>query len=171
MSNMGVLTDKQGSFIGEKDRHALEAGDILAISALWVENSHGEVLLAQRSWEKKHSPGLWGPAASGTLEPGETFLSNITKEAGEEIGLTGIKPQEIYRQHHWHKDGTGRYAASYHATVDWPVEVFVLQKEEVEQVRWVSKPALLKELETAPEKFVTAGGLWQKLIAKDWGKL
>ena len=34
-------------------------------------------------------PEVWGPAVSGTNEEGETYDSNIIKEAQEEIGLTG----------------------------------------------------------------------------------
>ena len=70
-----------------EDSKNLDEGDIWRISALWVKNSKGEILLARRSYSKRLSPGKWGPAAAGTLEPDETYDSNILKEAKEEIGL------------------------------------------------------------------------------------
>jgi isopentenyldiphosphate isomerase len=121
LSNIALLADEQGNIIGQKDRDLVEKGDIVAISTLFLENSKGKILIAQRSLEKKIDPGLWGPSAAGTLEPGETFLSNVFKEAEEEIGLTGIKPEEIHRFHYWRPDGIGRYAVWYRAQSDWPI--------------------------------------------------
>jgi len=47
--------------------------------------------LAQRSFNKTHNPGQWGPAVAGTNDEGETYESNIIKEAEEEIVLRDIK--------------------------------------------------------------------------------
>lgn len=137
---------------------------MIAISSLWLENSNGEVLLTQRSLKKRHDPGLWGPAAAGTLEPGETYAGSIIKEAKEEIGYTLINPQELIRLHYWRQDGTGRYAVWYKAITDMPLSHFTLQPSEVDQIRWIAKPDLLKELAAHPENFVTAQGLWPRLI-------
>ena len=71
------------------------------MSSLWVMNSKGEVLLAQRVFDKKHDPGKWGPAVAGTVEKGEDYDSNMLKEAGEEVGLKDFefkKLQKLRRQ-------------------------------------------------------------------------
>ncbi len=81
------IVNEQDEIIGYKDRKDRNLVDITRVSALWITNEDGEILLAQRGLNKTHSPGLWGPAVAGTVEEGETYESNIIKEAEEEIGL------------------------------------------------------------------------------------
>lgn len=166
MSNIAILVDEQGNFIGHKERNSLAAGDAVAVSGLWVENSQGEVLIAQRSMNKTTSPGLWGPAAAGTLEPGETFESNIIKEAAEEIGLSVSEPEEVYRVHHWRPDKTGRYTAWFRTKVDKPIGSFKLQKEEVAAVKWITKSDLLDQTKTNPQLFVSNPERWQQMLER-----
>lgn len=164
MSNIAILTDEVGNFIGQKSRFELKKGDMVAVSFLWVENSNGEVLIAQRSLEKTHDPGLWGPTVGGTLEPGETFESNIIKEAEEEIGLPKIEPEEIHRMHYWRKDGTGRYSVWFRTRVDLPVEKFKLQHEEVAEVKWIDKESLARQTKEYPDKFAGWPERWQMML-------
>ncbi len=164
MSSLAILTDENGNFIGEKDRYMLEKGDIIAISSLLIENPRGEVLIAQRALDKKHDPGLWGPSAAGTLEPGETFEISVIKEAEEEIGLKDFTPKEVHRIQYWRDDGTGRYAVWYHAAVDLPLDYFRLQDEEVAAIRWVAKNDLLREIEADPENFVGWPERWKLML-------
>ncbi|MDQ3064820.1 MAG: NUDIX domain-containing protein [bacterium] len=166
MSNIAVLVDDKGTIIGQKDRHELQAGDSVAITSLWIENSRCEVLLAQRSLQKRNQPGLWGPGATGTVEPDESFEDNIVKEAHEEIGLILKNYQELFRVHYIEGDGIGRYAVWFKTIVDLPLESFILQEGEVDEVRWISKDTLNRELSRNPNGFVTAQGLWQKLLTK-----
>ena len=70
----------------------LHPESIYRVSSLWITNSKGEVLLARRAFNKKHDPGKWGPAVSGTVEEGETYESNIIKETEEELGIKSLKP-------------------------------------------------------------------------------
>lgn len=164
MGNIALLTNTSGIFIGEKNRYDVITGETIAITGLLLTNSKSELLIAQRSLQKKHDPGLWGPAAAGTLEPGENFVKNIVKEAEEEIGLSGIIPEEIHREHYWRPDGIGCYAVWFRATTDLRPEEFVLQKEEVVAVRWVQPNELLKELTEAPEHFTGTLERWKFLI-------
>ena len=86
------IVNEQEEIIGYKERDDRNDKDIIRITGLWVTNKERNILLARRSFNKKHHPGVWGPAVSGTVEEGETYESNIIKEAEEEIGLTGFKP-------------------------------------------------------------------------------
>ena len=54
--------------IGQKQRELLEPPDIFRSSSLWITNSKGEVLIAQRSHSKKLDPGKWGEAVGGVVE-------------------------------------------------------------------------------------------------------
>src|SRR3989338_11488629 len=93
-----IIVNENDEIIGFKKRGTLKPEDIYRVSALWIENSKGEVLLAQRSFSKKHHPGLWGPAVAGTNEEGETYEENIIKEAEEEVGLKDIHLKKWFKK-------------------------------------------------------------------------
>lgn len=57
-----VIVDDNDIVIGLKDRSEIKSLDIYRVSALWVVNNEGDVLLAQRAFNKKNNPGKWGPA-------------------------------------------------------------------------------------------------------------
>lgn len=147
-----VIVNDRDEVIGHKERGTLTKEDIYRVSALWITDSRGNILLAQRKFTKTHDPGKWGPAVAGTLDEGETYESNIIKEAEEEIGLQDIKPVPGPR-----KRVSGEYNFFdqwYTLTVDKPAEEFTLQEEEVEQVKWMSPEELDKELREHPENYL-----------------
>lgn len=164
MSDLAILVDEQDNEIGTRHRHELQKGDIIRISSVWVENGKGEALLQKRSLKKIHDPGLWAAAAAGTLEPGETYESNVYKELEEEIGITNVPLKLLKHWMFWRNDGTGRYVSMYKAMVDKPAREFVIQKEEVEEVAWFKKSELLNELSAHPEKFAGSASFWRDLF-------
>ncbi|OGI75966.1 hypothetical protein A3C67_01195 [Candidatus Nomurabacteria bacterium RIFCSPHIGHO2_02_FULL_42_19] len=85
------IVDKNDDVIEYRERNDQDANAIYRVSSLWIRNSKGEILLARRAFSKSHDPGKWGPAVAGTVEEGETYESNIIKEAEEELGLTNIQ--------------------------------------------------------------------------------
>ena len=85
-----LIVDCTDTVIGVKPRNAISPEDIYRVSALWVTNSKGGILLCRRSLSKEHDPGKFGSAVAGTVEEGEEYYSNIIKEAKEEIGLTEV---------------------------------------------------------------------------------
>jgi hypothetical protein len=87
-----VIVNENDEIIAHKERGTLIQKDIYRVSALWVKNFKGDILLAQRKFTKSHDPGKWGPAVAGTVDEGETYEQNIIKEAEEEIGLKNIRP-------------------------------------------------------------------------------
>ena len=153
MSNLCQIVDEQDNIIGSKPRNEIDfKNDYFRISGLWLTNSHGQVLIAQRHLTKDKDPGLWAPAAAGTLEVGETYESNIYKAAEEEIGLSGItfavgpkmkfdEPRKCFCQ--W-----------FTAVCDKREDEFVLQLSEVEQVKWIDKYDLVKDVTHTPDKYV-----------------
>lgn len=147
-----VVNDKD-EIIGYKLRGNIDfQKDIYRIAALWLTNSQGQVLIAQRLLTKDKDPGKWGPAAAGTLEKGETYETNIYKEAEEEIGLTGIKFELGPKQ----RFATVRqsFCQWYLGKSDKQSDEFILQPEEVEQVKWVSLKELIKDVKNNPAKYV-----------------
>lgn len=146
-----IIVDAEDNIIGYKDRETVTSEDIYRVSALWITNSQGEILLARRALTKAHNPGQWGPAVAGTVEKGEDYLVNIIKEASEEIGLKDIIPQVGSKVR-----VRGKYnffGQWYTLVVDKALNEFVIDESEVAEIRWLSKDDLQKEIEIDPAKF------------------
>lgn len=145
------IVNEQDEIIGYKDRKDRDKNEITRITGLWLWNEKGEVLLAQRAFTKTLNPGKWGPAVAGTLEEGETYESNIIKEAEEEIGLKNLKPilGPKYRRTTLH----AYFAQWFIVTIDsnYPL---IKQDSEVEAIRWFSKDELFKAMDEKPEIFL-----------------
>lgn len=147
-----VIVNEQDEIIDHKKRGTLTKDDIYRVSALWVKSSKGDILLAQRKFTKNHDPGKWGSAVAGTIDEGETYEQNIIKEAEEEIGLKNIKPTLGPKVH---MTGEHNFFGQWYALVtDKPAEDFIIQEEEVEQVKWFTRTNLIKELREYPDKYV-----------------
>jgi len=147
-----IIVDENDKVIGFKQRGTLSPTDIYRVSALWIQNSKGDILLAQRSFNKIHDPGKWGPAVAGTVDEGETYESNIIKEAGEEIGLSDCQFKKAFYEKN---NGNHKYFLQwYFALVDKDIHSFTIQKEEVEQIKWFSRDELLQELNDFPDNFL-----------------
>jgi isopentenyldiphosphate isomerase len=146
------IVNEQDEIIGHKERADILPNDIYRATSLWITNSKGDILLAQRSLHKKTSPGRWGPAVAGTVEEGEEYENNIIKEAQEEIGITGLsfKLGPKIRIH-----GPGEYFDQWFTgCIDWDVEKFRIDKNEVGQLKWLTEKDLRTEFKNNPEILV-----------------
>jgi len=147
-----TIVNEQDEVIGYKERGTLVKADIYRVTALWVTNSKGDILLAQRKFTKTHDPGKWGPAVAGTVDEGETYDSNITKEAEEEIGLKNTQPSKGPKRRV--SEEYNYFCQWYKLVVDKPAEDFTIQEDEVEVVKWLSRSELEKELREHPESYL-----------------
>lgn len=145
------VVNEQDEIIGYKDRKDGNTVDITRITGLWLWNEKGEVLLAQRALSKDINPGLWGPAVAGTVEEGETYESNIIKEAEEEIGLKDLKPVLGPKLRRTTKHAY--FAQWFSATIDSKYSL-VKQDSEVEAIKWFSKEELFNAFDKTPEVFL-----------------
>jgi len=148
-----IVVDEDDNVLGSKERELVDKENLrYRVSALWIKNSKNEILLARRAFTKTHDPGKWGPAAAGTVEEGETYESNIIKEAEEELGLKEIKIKKAQKTK---RDGKHRYFVQrFTSVVDIPISKFKFQKEEVAEVKWFSKEDIELQLKTHPEQFL-----------------
>ena len=148
-----TIVNEQDEIIAHKERGTLTKEDIYRVSALWVTNTRGDILLAQRKFTKSHDPGKWSPAVAGTVDEGETYKQNIIKETEEEIGLKDIKPisgpkRRVTGEHNY-------FNQWYLLTIDVPAEALTIQEDEVEQVKWFTRTELERELQAHPENYLT----------------
>jgi isopentenyl-diphosphate delta-isomerase len=136
-----IIVNEEDEIIGYKERDTLTADDIYRVSGLWIENNKGQVLLARRAFNKKKDPGMWGPAVAGTIDKGETYESNIIKEANEELGLQNIKlnkgPKKRIKHPHNH------FTQWFLLKLNKPLEYFKINKEEVAEIKWFDKDELI----------------------------
>jgi isopentenyldiphosphate isomerase len=165
---LSIIVDKHDQVIGYKPRDSRTYEDIFRISALWLVNSRGQVLIAQRSPAKSYGGGLWGPAAAGTVEHGESYEANIVKEATEEIGLTRLKFQK--HQKVYQDNGERRYFIQWFtAILDREAVDFRLQPDEVAQVKWAEPVELFHDVRINPHLYVQSAPLWERLFANGIG--
>lgn len=147
-----IIVNEKDEIIGHKERGTLNQEDIYRVSALWIMNSKGEVLLAQRSFNKKIHPGKWGPAVAGTNDEGETYLSNIIKETQEEIGLLISSPKKLEKNKISSKNNY--FVQWYYLELDQNISEFTLQKDEVEKIKWFSREEFLEGIENINSDFL-----------------
>ena len=148
------IVDESDNIIGYKFGVDVDPiTEIYRVSALWLTNTQGQVLIAQRKWDKRNDPGKWGPAVAGTVEEGETYEENIYKETEEEIGLKGIQLKAGPKQRV--RGDTNFFCQWYTATVDVPIQDFVIQEDEVEALEWMKLSNLQDALKSTPTKYLT----------------
>lgn len=146
------IVNEQDEIIGYEARASGNPSNITRVSALWIKDKDGNVLLAQRAFVKKRNPGVWGPAVAGTVEEGETYESNIIKESEEEIGLVNFTPilgpkKRVSSGH--------EYFCQWFTVIVENSYPFKKQDEEVEEVRWFTREEIEKFLSEKPEMFTS----------------
>lgn len=149
------IVNSDDQLLGYKEREEVDfTKDIFRTASLWITNSKGEILLAQRKYDKKVDPGKWAEAVGGTVEGEDTYLETVIREAEEELGIEGASVSEGPKQ--FITTPCFYFVQWYEAVIDKPAEEFVIQPEEVEGVAWISREALEKELREMPDKYIDA---------------
>jgi len=159
-----VIVDKNDNVVGAKEWESLKNEDIYRVSALWIENSKGEILMARRALLKAHDPNRWGPAVARTLEEGVTYDSNMLKGAEEEIGLKNVKFKKGPKTKILLAGRLRYFLQWYTAKIDQPLEKFKIEKSEVAEIKWFSKNELKKRLLENPGEFIYSVKQWIELF-------
>ncbi len=157
-----LIVDENDDIIDYKERDTLDyQKDIYRISALWIENLEGEVLLAKRVVTKKQDPNKWGPAVAGTVDEGEKYEQNIVKEAEEELGLK----EKFEKGPRIRIKGKYNYFCQWYILkTDKDISEFKIQEDEVSEIKWWAKKDLKGQLKTNPELFVSSMSQHVKLL-------
>lgn len=147
MEFVEMFDNKRNSLGKTVERYTHIPGEYSQGSHVWIMNSKGELLIQKRSKEKRLYPNLWSITSGGT-DLGETTLDTAYREVKEELGIN-LKPEELelmmsYKRNH-------DFVDVYLARKDIELEEITMQKEEVSDVKWVSKEELeelIKENQT-----------------------
>lgn len=153
-----IIVNEKDEIIGYKPRSERQPNEIGRVSGLVIFNSKNEMLIAQRVMTKKNDPGKWGPAVAGTVEEGETYESNIIKEAEEEIGLIITESDLKFVSHEYRETSHKYFSTTFLVVADMPIEEFKKQDEEVAEIRWVNVDDLREWYNNTPTDFIPTFG-------------
>lgn len=150
-----IVVDESDNEIGVESQDIVDQKNLrYRVSALWLINSKGDVLLARRAYTKSHHPGKWGPAVAGTVEAGETYEDNIIKEAKEELGISNLKitlgPKAKVDGKHKH------FTQWFVGNIDWSESEFIIQEDEVAEIKWFSQKKLQEAIQNNPNEFLSS---------------
>lgn len=118
-----------------RERYVKENGEYAQTMHIWIRNSKGEFLLQKRSMNKKNFPGDWSITGGG-VDSGETTLDAAIRECKEELGIDiDINKTELILTI---RTKYNNFNDVYLVTQDFDINDLILQKEEVDEVKWAS---------------------------------
>lgn len=144
------IVDEKGIPTGKTtDRETAHAKGIRHRTAhVWIvrkKEGRLQILLQKRSEEKDSYPGCYDISSAGHIPAGVDFIPSAIRELQEELGCSAKAEQFIYcgqraiscDQVFHEKPFHDRQVSNVYALwLDKEPEEFVLQKEEVSEVRW-----------------------------------
>lgn len=134
--------DKKDNVIGARPKSDFDDPNLIHRSAhILIFNSKGEVLIQKRSSKKKKYPGQYDYSVSGTVRYGETYEQTLQREIKEELGID-IKFKKLFKFSHF-DDIDSAIKVLYIGNYDGD---FILQKEEIESIKWVSLEELKEDI-------------------------
>ncbi len=104
-----------------------------------IFNSKNELLIQKRASVKKTGAGMWDFSASGQVLAGESAQTGAIREIKEELGLSfEISDPPIITKIFFNS-----YNDYFFVRADFDITDVILQKEEVESVKWASRKEVL----------------------------
>ena len=135
-----------------------EDGDIHGTVHIWIRRKTEkgyDLLLQKRSKEKDSFPGCYDISSAGHISAGDEPLESAIRELNEELGIKAEKEQlkEIgihtgIMNGNFHGREFKNHEISRVYIYEEPIDIteLKLQKEEVEEVRWMDSEELLKKV-------------------------
>ena len=137
---------------------------------VWVYNLNGELLLQLRANDKALHPGKWDVSAAGHVGAGEEPAISALREMEEEIGIRAekkalemariLKSKTVFRD-----IKNNEFIYVYLLKSDISPERLKLQKEEVQDARFLPLAQIEHELRETPERYVSVNiSYWFEMI-------
>lgn len=135
------IVDKDGNFTGKiMDKDEAHDKNLLHNEiAVFIMNAKGETLLQKRSASKRFHPNKWGLCA-GHVDAGESLENAALREIKEEVGLdiTENELKPFAEREFYISDINSHVTYFYYIVSNLKEEDFVIQKEELSEVKWFS---------------------------------
>jgi predicted alpha/beta hydrolase family esterase/isopentenyldiphosphate isomerase len=131
--------DKNGIFTGRIiDKELMHDNNILHNEiAIFIVNSNNEILIQKRSANKRTHPNCWGLCA-GHIGAYENIIDAALRELKEEVGVGATAEDLIFFDKEYKiKESNSQVVYFYCLYLDKPVSEFIIQKEELSEVKWM----------------------------------
>lgn len=164
--------DENGNEINKvvSDNSALSVGEYHLAVEVWIVNSHGQILLQQRSPAMEVLPGYWG-LTTGRVQLGEDSITGCLREVQEELGLMLQKEELQFLCRIPRQDDTHLLWDLYKVQKDVCIEELTLQEEEVARAKWVSTAEFVQILEAGKiYKYPEIYEILEMITSKQKGK-
>lgn len=131
------LVDENDNIIGEVTREEANSkpGLIHREAAVFVYDDQNRVLVQQRSFKKKVSPGRWEVSCAGHVPRGLSYEEVAHQELKEELGFD--LELSFFKKELNHRPNETRFLAWFIGK--YSGEEIVINKDEVEQVKFIDK--------------------------------
>lgn len=92
-----ILVDQDDHEIGVMDKVEAHrgAGKLHRAISVFLFNKSGKLLIQQRSSKKITCQLMWANTCCGNIRPGESYLECAHRRLREELGITGVKLEEV----------------------------------------------------------------------------
>jgi isopentenyl-diphosphate Delta-isomerase len=149
-----ILVDTNDNPIGSEEKiKAHELALLHRAFSVFVFNKNGELMLQRRALSKYHSPGLWTNTCCSHPRPGEETMDAAHRRLVEEMGFDcelEWKFSFIYKAP-FH-NGLTEHEFD-HVFLGYYDDKPVINRDEVEEWKWISMDALLEDVETNPQDY------------------
>lgn len=165
MEELVVLVNYEDEVLGLMEKQQAHINGLLHRAfSVFLFNSKGEMLLQKRASGKYHSPNQWTNAVCSHPRIGETYLEGAKRRLNEELGIETELSEKfnfIYKA----DVGGGLWEHELdHVFIGNHESDFNLNKDEVEEVRFIAPEDLDKEIAETPENFTE----WFKIILEEY---
>jgi isopentenyldiphosphate isomerase len=165
LSEQAIIVDKNDTVLYFKDREDIAHDEIWRMVLVWLENSDGQVLMTRRAMTKKVFPGMWEPAAAGSVLPDESYEQAAIRELKEETGLASIALNYVATTHLHIPEHGQRMIGWYKGATDTPIKELVLEEGEVMAAKYFDKTELFDAYDAAPQNYPASGIFWRELFS------
>ena len=154
----------EGKYLGTRTReecHQKNPGFYHKPVWIWIVNSKNEILVQKRASVKKSFPNYWDMPSAGHVAAGESSIEGAIRETEEELGLKTKKDDYIYVGEYI-CEKTWEIGQIYLLKIDVEINELKLQKEEVDEVKWLSYEEFVKLFYS--EEFIPYDEEYRKLV-------
>lgn len=157
-----VKVDAHDNELGPIDKMEAHKKPILHRAfSVFIINDNNEMLIQQRAFNKYHSGGLWANACCSHPRVGEEVISSAMERMKDEIGVS-CPLQELFTFVYMNKFSENLYEHELdHVLLGKHNGPFVMNKDEVNDLKWISYKDLEKDLKKNTDRYAC----WFKIAA------